>query len=350
MAHYGDSSLECAPAYYMYGAALLCKAQEDATPLGGPAAPRAGAAGAAAGAPAPAGASAAAAAAAAEEEVDGSDEEGEEGEEQDMSDLQLAYENLDTARLVYSAAVAAGEGGHEEALAQVHLKLGQVLLEEEQWEAGLTEFDAAHLLFNRLIPPPHRRIAGLLYEASVALEALQRPAEALARMREAIRSARARADELRMGDAAAGAQEAAELARTLEELGGRAEELEESCQEQARMKDALRRAMLAGAGGAGPSAGGFDAPRLAGAAPTSLGVVGCGVTRVTPAPAGAGGAGGAGAAAAPRRIAPAPMAAAAAPAAAAAAKRPLDAPGPQAAGKQAKPAEEKPAEEGCKQQ
>ena len=36
--HYGDRALECAPVYYMYGAALLCKAQEDSNVLGAPAA------------------------------------------------------------------------------------------------------------------------------------------------------------------------------------------------------------------------------------------------------------------------------------------------------------------------
>jgi hypothetical protein len=158
-----------------------------------------------------------------------------------------------------------------------------------------------------------------------------------------------------VGAGSAGDAEAKQLAATLEELVGREEELAESCVAAARMKDELRRAMLAGAGASGalsaggPSTTGFDAPRLAGAAAANLGTVGCGVMRVTPLPAATASAAATAAAAAPalRRIAPVPAAVPAV----APAKRPAEAAAAAALPpKVPKAAEAQPGGDGCKQQ
>ena len=335
-----------APVFYMYGAALLCKAQEEQDVFGGQAAAASDARDAKAAPPPPPAdrkgkgkAAAAPAPAAGEEKEEEGEEEGEEGEgddNEDPSDLQLAWENLDTARLLYSA--ANGRGDHSEALGQVYVKLGQVLLEEEQFEGALGDFNEALRLFSALSPVPHRRIAGLLHDAALALQQLGRPADALSRFGEAIAACRRRLDELRaVSSVGQVSSEAAEIAATIEDMRAREEELRVGAAEEARTKAALKNAMasLAGAATAG-AGGGFDAPRLGGGAggaaakPTELGVIGrgAGITRVTPVPA-AGGAAAGGAAAG---------GAAAAAAAAAPNKRPMEGGKDEGGAKAAKPA------------
>ena len=303
----------------MYGAALLCKAQEDRDVFGAPVADasaardRGGAAAktAAAGpscAPGDKGKGKAPAAPAdeaadSEEEGDeGDDEEDEEGEEgeEDASDLQLSWENLEYARLIYSGGPDGGAVApeHREALAQVHVKLGQVSSEEEQFESALAEFDKALSLFREITPPPHRRIAGLLYDMALALQQLQRPDEALARVGNAIAACQRRLTELRMaapaGSADTGAaDEVSELGARIEELRMCEEELRISAADAARTKDALK-AAFASMAGAASGAAAFDAPKMAAAAPAAdLGVVGRGVARITPTAAGGASASGA---------------------------------------------------------
>jgi nuclear autoantigenic sperm protein len=333
--HFGELAVECAPVYYMYGAALLCKAQEERDVFGAPvqdaSAARDRKADGAAAAPAagptcaPDAKGKGKAAAAPEEESSGEDEDeegssddedGGGGGEEEMSDLQLAWENLEYARVIYSGGVTdegGAEGGssastaapaapavsrhapeHTEALAQVHVKLGQVSAEEEQFEAALTDYDKALALFGTLSPTPHRRIAGILYDSAYAMQQLERNDEALARFGQAVAACQRRLTELRMAapagaDAAAegSATEAAEIGALISHLRALEEDLRMSAAEQARTKDALK-AAFAGMAGAASGAAAFDAPRMAAAAPAAnLGVAGRGVTRITPAAAGA---------------------------------------------------------------
>ena len=366
--------------YYMYGAALLCKAQEDSNVLGAPAAEanatreKALAAEAKPGGVNPAdpkGKGKAAAAPAPPGDEDEEDEEGESDEEGDeegegggeaVSDTTLAWENLEMARLIYSA-----HPGHEEQLAQVHCKLGEVMLEEDQFEQALEDFDNAHTLYLRLTPVPLRRIANLLCSSSDALVALQRPAEALELFRQSMRGLRGRLDELRATtEEGAAHPEAVDIQGTLELMQVREEELLQGAAEYNRVKEAMK-AMLSGAVGAGAAAGpsavgpssAFEAPKPGAAASTNLGVVGRGVNRVTPMPFAAGGGGpswASQAAAAPRRFVPEPVewpgsggaggASAAAPAVPLPAKRPAE---PAATAEPAKAAKVEAAGE-CKQQ
>jgi len=315
----------------MYGAALLSKSQEDTGVLGPTAAEANAAREKPAGAPGIVIKEAKPAAPQQPADDDGDDddeddEEGEDGDEEDEdadpSDLQLAWENLDMARLIYG-----NHPGYDEQLAQVHVKLGEVMMEEEQFEKALQDFDNAHTLFLRLTPVPLRRIASLLYNASYALTELQRPAEALERFRQAVASFRSRLDELRATtDEGAAHPEAVEIQATMEEMLIREAELRESAAEEHRAKEAIKALftnMAAGpSSGAGPSHGAgssaaaassaapaaFDAPRMASA--HNLGVVGRGVSRITPMPASAA-AGPASTPApgpAPRRFVPEPVA------------------------------------------
>ena len=329
MAHHGETSLAVAPVFYMYGAALFCKAQEETDVFGAGAADASAARDRkAAGEPAPAPACApgdkgkgpAAAAAADEDDDEDDDEDGSDGEgegegEEDVSDMQLAWENLEHARFIYCGGVGR-EGSsepcaaeHTEALAQVYVKLGQISMEQEQFDTALELHDHALRLFGTLSPAPHRRLAGILYDSAYSLQQLQRTGDALQRLSAAIAACQSRLTELRMGAASAGEAaanaEVGDIAATIERMRGLESELRESAADEARTKEALKVAFasMAGAASGGPA---FDAPRMAAAAaPTvNLGVVGRGVTRITPAAAGGAGP----ATTIVRRVEPAPVA------------------------------------------
>lgn len=315
MAHHGESSLAVAPVFYMYGAALFCKAQEETDVFGAGAAdasaardrkaageappPPACAPGDKGKGPAPP----VAVGGDDDDEDDEDDEEdGSEGEaaEEDVSDMQLAWENLEHARFIYCGG-AGCEGStepcgaeHAEALAQVYVKLGQISMEQEQFETALELHDHALRLFGALSPPPHRRLAGILYDSAYSLQQLQRTGDALQRLSAAIAACQSRLTELRMGAAsaseAAASSEVADIGATIERMRALETELRDSAADEARTKEALKQAFasMAGAASGGPA---FDAPRMAAqaAATVNLGVVGRGVTRITPAAAGGAG-------------------------------------------------------------
>ena len=333
MSHHGESSLAVAPVFYMYGAALFCKAQEETDVFGAGAADASAARDrkAAGDAPPPPacapgdkgkGPAPKAAGGDDDDDEDEDDDEEEDGEaaEEDVSDMQLAWENLEHARFIYCGG-AGSEGStepcaaeHGEALAQVYVKLGQISMEQEQFETSLELFDHALRLFGALSPPPHRRLAGILYDSAYSLQQLQRTSDALQRLSAAIAACQSRLTELRMGAAsaseAAASAEVGEIGTTIERMRGLETELRDSAADEARTKEALKQAFasMAGAASGGPA---FDAPRMAAqaAATVNLGVVGRGVTRITPAAAGGAGP----ATTTVRRVEAAPVAAAAAP-------------------------------------
>jgi tetratricopeptide (TPR) repeat protein len=278
---FGEMAVECAPVYYMYGAALFCKAQDESDVFGPPAAD------APAAAPEPA-------------EDDSEDAASDEDDDADAdmapkSDMQQAWEILDLARHIYSGCVAGASVGapcapeHCAALAECHVQLGQIHREQDQCESALAEFEKALALFRTLQLPSHRHVAGVLYDAALALQQLERPMEALARFGEAIAACQTRLTELRMaapagGDAADASAdaEAREIGTIVEDMCAREEELRGSAADEAR------RQAFAGMAGAASGATAFDAPNMGTSAPAvDLGVVGRAVTRITPAAAGA---------------------------------------------------------------
>ena len=281
MAHHGETSLAVAPVFYMYGAALFCKAQEETDVFGAGAADASAArdrkAAGDAAPPAPTcapgdkGKGPAVAAADDDDDDDDDDEDGD-GEEEDVTDMQLAWENLEHARFIYCGGVGR-EGStepcapeHTEALAQVYVKLGQISMEQEQFETALELHDHALRLFGTLSPPPHRRLAGILYDSAYSLQQLQRTGDALQRLTAAIAACQSRLTELRMGAAsaseAAASAEVAEIGATIERMRSLESELRDSAADEARTKEALKQAFasMAGAASGGPA---FDAPRLA---------------------------------------------------------------------------------------
>lgn len=130
--------------------------------------------------------------------------------QEDVADIQLAWENLEMARQIYSAPPL---GPSSVELAQVHLKLGQLSMEQAQLDEALADYAEALSLFRRHLEPDHRRITAVLYEIAVALELQMDYGGALGRIREALGLCGTRVAALR---ARAGANELAEETASLE--------------------------------------------------------------------------------------------------------------------------------------
>lgn len=111
-----------------------------------------------------------------EEEGEGTADEGEksqdegekkEGEEDpdDVSNLQLAWEMLELAKLIYS------KGEEKESkikTAESHLKLGEVSLETEQYERAIEDFNECLKIQKSVLEPEDRLIAETHYQLGLA--------------------------------------------------------------------------------------------------------------------------------------------------------------------------------------
>jgi nuclear autoantigenic sperm protein len=258
-------------------------------------------------------------------------EEGEEGEEAD--DMQLAWENLEVARIIYEK-----EGGldaHASEIAEIHNFTGDIFCEQEKFEEAIQEYrKCAAVLAATPGGEDARRAAEVYFKLSLALQYNDQAAEAL----EAVQTAKTKlqahleglvsklalargapASTTPTADAAFAALAAAvasytppkapaaaaddaqqqqqdkEAAQLEEEVGDikavladledKVEELQAILKDEISMKDTLRQAFKACAAAEGDSGEGGSS----GAGPVQdLGVVGKG-KRVAPTPAAAGG-------------------------------------------------------------
>ncbi|KAL4418824.1 hypothetical protein ABPG77_004064 [Micractinium sp. CCAP 211/92] len=334
--HYGDLAPECASAYYRYGAALLYQAQDSGDVFGAGVKEgeeeeeeEGGAAGEAednkenggkgkspAAAPVQGGA---------EEEEE---EEGEESGDGGGSDLQLAWENLETAKVIWQRE---GEDKNAQQLADVHGLLGDVAMESDDFGTAMTELDAALRYLQKFVEEDDRRIAEVQYkrccalqfsgEVEQALPAVQAACDCLTKRREALLrklAAPGEAEDAEKtkagGDGIPREQatraiilwgrpsalqvawlpslrpaESEDVAALLEDLKEKVQELQDLIAQNADTKSMLKGALaqLAAAGGgdavqpAAP-AGGASASAPAAAAPAvkNLGVVGRGTKRI----------------------------------------------------------------------
>mmetsp|Transcript_26523 Transcript_26523/g.85721 ORF Transcript_26523/g.85721 Transcript_26523/m.85721 type:complete len:361 (-) Transcript_26523:212-1294(-) len=170
-----EKHIECAPAYLEYGRALLRKAQQADDPFGSKlpreeAPKHAEPAGEAETSEAGEKPDACAGA----EQNDGSDDgaEGEEGEEEageeaEADDLELAFQCLEMARLIYEAA-----SGSDLPLADVLECLGEVQMENEMWAEAVAELEKSLALKQKHLPADHRQLAHLHYQIATATVSL----------------------------------------------------------------------------------------------------------------------------------------------------------------------------------
>nr|CAD1819511.1 unnamed protein product [Ananas comosus var. bracteatus] len=205
VAHYGDLAPDCASAYYKYGCALLCKAQEESDPLVVPknitnpenakSSTNMDASG-----------SSNASAGDAEEDVEnmegegggsGDDEsEGDDGEaaeaDEDESDLDLSWKLLDIARAIV-------EKSPEDTMEKVNIwaALGEVSMEREDIEASLNDYKKALSILECLVEPDHRRIVELNFRICLVLELDLKIGEAIPYCRKAISLCKSRLQRLK---------------------------------------------------------------------------------------------------------------------------------------------------------
>lgn len=200
VAIHGGQAAECGSAYYRYGAALFYKAQDEADvfggnlqdaaekhdaqdddhePLAGEAAGPSGAgpsSSGAAGGPSSdiAGPSSGDAAGPSNGDVEGlldgaSAEQGSEPASEE-TDMQLAWNMLEVAKLIFSR----DRDANALDLADVHMLLGDLSAENDAFDDALEEYRTALQLLNNDLPkdelPPVRRLAELHYKASLALQ------------------------------------------------------------------------------------------------------------------------------------------------------------------------------------
>jgi len=217
-------------------------------------------------------------------------------------DMQLAWENLETARAIW----ARDADANHDALASVHMLLGDVNMENEAFEDALNDYDAALKNLNAAkISSDDRRIAEIQFKRCCAAQFLDRIEDALAAVNAAVQSLQHRKTVL----SASGDDKATEIAdvdAVLEELKEKVEELEGVAEEAAATKAAMRGAMAqltaamaakaadeangasGSGGGALTNAANGDAARPTDASPIKdLGVVGRGTKRINLAPVGA---------------------------------------------------------------
>ncbi|PSC74146.1 TPR domain containing [Micractinium conductrix] len=321
--HYGELAPECAPAYFRYGSTLLYQAQDSGDVFGGgvqeeeeeeaPEPPAAGNKenGGKGKAPAePAG-----------HDAQEEEEEGEESSE-GGTDLQLAWENLETAKVIWQRQAAeAKAAGDDKAFAQqladVHGLLGDVAMESDDFVTALAELDAALAYLQSFVEEDDRRIAEVQYKRCCALQFAEDVEGALVAVQAAVACLAKRRESLLRKLAAPGEGEEADkereqlqsesedVAAVQEDLKEKVAELEELIAQNADTKSMIRGAMaqlaaVAGGGGGAqqaqqqPAAApapaeetiGFGAPGAApagGAAPAlvkNLGVVGRGTKRI----------------------------------------------------------------------
>ena len=230
--------------------------------------------------------------------ADGADGEEEEDDE-DETDMELAWKMLENARVMFEE-----DGSAPLELADVLENLGELNTEQSQFEAALTDYNAALVLLETHLDATDRRLASVLYSISMAHQLLDANDAALAANTRAIEICEARIAECKAGTACvskgasqnAGEQMSPEATmRELEQIMGvaadlkeRQEELKELVSADNSTREALKQAFMAIGGGAnaGPASSavaeesaGFAAPQLTSSLPVQAAPV-----RVQPAP------------------------------------------------------------------
>lgn len=165
IAAHGERAIECGPAYVEYARALLAKSQAESDPLGG--AIKREDAGAQ---PSGAGTSSGAADEDADDAEEGGEEGGEEGEAEG-DDLELAFQCLEVARLIYEEAVPA----QLLPLSGVLECLGDVAMENEMWDEAIDDLTRCLELKKQLYAADDRELAHTHYQlATAALASMEK--------------------------------------------------------------------------------------------------------------------------------------------------------------------------------
>lgn len=340
---FGDVDIRCASTYFRYGAALFYKAQDEQDVFGSTLQ-----------------------AATAHEDTEAVEEESSEDEKENVddkgkkpmreedlpqvqdaeeeeeaddspgnrTDMELAWENLEVAKLIYERENAAS---YAKELADIHSLLADIGMEQENFESAMQDHKHALELLSTILQADDRRLAELHYKMCLTLQYLDQPEDSLKQIKIAAKLVETRIHNIKAapgptqpssaaaseagvsasasaapqgGDDAASAaastsaseactQEQADLESVLEDMYEKVEELQQVLNEHISTKNALKAAFSQVAGSLGApqlgqgssSAGAGPSTAPAPSAVVDLGVVGRGTKRVTPMPLTSGSAG-----------------------------------------------------------
>ncbi|KAK8693088.1 hypothetical protein V6N13_070684 [Hibiscus sabdariffa] len=219
VAHHGELAIECLKAYYLYGRALLYKAQEEADPLvsvpkkEGEAQQDLKKEGSIKSALTRETSFASVSSNSKqdtgekgeeEEEEDDDDSDGDDAaeagddaaeadEDADESDLDLAWKMLDVARAIAEKQ----QLGDTMEKVDILSTLAEVALEREDIESSLGDYQKALSILQRLVEPDHRQIAELNFRICLCLEIGSKPQEAVPYCQKAISVCKHRLERLR---------------------------------------------------------------------------------------------------------------------------------------------------------
>lgn len=134
------------------------------------------------------------------------------GDSEDKDDMNLAFEMLEMARLIYEANGSAAVHGSR--LADVHLHIGDIYCEQENFEEAVQEYTKCINALSGIVPVDKRRSAEVYFKKSLALQYADQPQEALNCVNTARSKLQARIDQLKqlITEAGTGATAAAAAA------------------------------------------------------------------------------------------------------------------------------------------
>ncbi|KAK8693090.1 hypothetical protein V6N13_070686 [Hibiscus sabdariffa] len=202
VAHHGELAVECLKAYYLYGRALLYKAQEEADPLvsvpkkEGEAQQDLKKEGSLASVSSNSKQESGVKVEEEQEEEDDDsdgDDAAEADEDADESDLDLAWKMLDVARAIAEKQ----QLGDTMEKVDILSTLAEVALEREDIESSLGDYQKALSILQRLVEPDHRQIAELNFRICLCLEIGSKPQEAVPYCQKAISVCKCRLDRLK---------------------------------------------------------------------------------------------------------------------------------------------------------
>lgn len=123
-------------------------------------------------------------------------DEEEEEQEQEDDDMQIAWETLDAARILY---LKRPDLKNEDLLrvADIHLTLGDISLESENWDQAITDFMEALELKTRILPSTSRQFAELHYKIALVYDYKMDYANAKEHLERSITVLKAKKEELK---------------------------------------------------------------------------------------------------------------------------------------------------------
>lgn len=165
-------------------------------------------------------------------------EEQAEGDEIEVTDLEVAWENLDCARAIWERDPQANAVD----LAAVHVLLGDVAQENEAFEDSLADYQQA-LMYQKMAGYDFgdRRTAEVYFKRVMALQFLERPEEALLDVENAKKVLEKRLETI--AEDKGNTSEFEDVTAILEDMKEKRTELEALAEEKKAMADAVRGAL-----------------------------------------------------------------------------------------------------------